>query len=200
MSSTSPTGLLWIAPIRALLSVFWWTCSCISLSLAETQRWDCGVASSLGQCCQADVRRVVPPSPQQQAAAPPSPATSGLFFILQLLVGVSWVAPYLGLGTLVKPRPQAVGWGWAHMRPFVRNPWSEGLDDQLIPMESRTWGVWTAQHVLTSPPGAAGAHSPVRATACSLMVRTWALLLISCVTLMWFLTCQASVSSSVRWA
>ena len=37
-----------------------------------------------------------------------------------------------------------LGWKWVHMRPFVKDPWSDGPDDQLIPTESGTQG--GAQH------------------------------------------------------
>lgn len=49
-----------------------------------------------------------------------------------------------GSGSLVKPRPQAMGWKWVHIRLFVKDPWSDAPDDPRIPTESGTQG--GAQH------------------------------------------------------
>ena len=40
----------------------------------------------------------------------------------------------------MKPRPQATGWKWVHVRPFVKDPWSDVPDDPLILTESGTQG------------------------------------------------------------
>ena len=87
----------------------------------------------------------------KQWLRPPSPRPVSFSFCTFWWVCPEWLLIW-GWGSLVKPRPEAVGWGWVHMRPFVRNPWSEGLDDQLIPMESGTWGSGGSTTCFNKPP------------------------------------------------